>query len=92
MIARARVAAFDVLDAVSAGRADLPAALAQSRGKLDDDRDRALAAEIATGVERWRALLDHLIEATSGRTLDRLDSEILTILRLSAGNRGQCRE
>jgi 16S rRNA (cytosine967-C5)-methyltransferase len=84
MIARARVAAFDVLDAVSAGRADLPAALAQSRGKLDDDRDRALTAEIATGVERWRALLDHLIEATAGRATDRLDPEILTILRLSA--------
>ena len=28
---------------------------------LRDDRDRALAAEIATGVQRWRAALDHLI-------------------------------
>jgi len=83
MIARARVAAFDVLTAVSAGRVDLPAALAQSRDRLDDDRDRALAAEIATGVERWRALLDHLIEATAARAIDRLDPEILTILRLS---------
>ena len=53
-------------------------------GRLDDDRDRALAAEIATGVERWRALLDHLIEATAARAIDRLDPEIVTILRLSA--------
>jgi 16S rRNA (cytosine967-C5)-methyltransferase len=83
MIAPARVAAFDILAAVSAGRADLPAALAQSRDRLDDDRDRALAAEIATGVERWRALLDHLIEGTAARAIDRLDPEILTILRLS---------
>ena len=83
MIARARVAAFEILMAVSAARADLPAALAQSRDRLDDDRDRALAAEIATGVERWRALLDHLIEATAVRAIDRLDPEILTILRLS---------
>ena len=84
MIARARVAAFDVLDAVSAGRADLPAAIAQARGTLDDDRDKGLAAEIATGVERWRAALDHLIEASAARSIDRLDPEIVTILRLSA--------
>jgi 16S rRNA (cytosine967-C5)-methyltransferase len=84
MIARARVAAFDILDAVSAGRIDLPAALARSRERLDDDRDRALAAEIATGVERWRAVLDYLIEAVAARAIDRLDAEVLTILRLSA--------
>jgi 16S rRNA (cytosine967-C5)-methyltransferase len=84
MIARARVAAFDILNAVSSGRTDLPAALAQSRARLDDDRDRALAAEIATGVERWRAVLDYLIEAVAARAIDRLDAEVLTILRLSA--------
>jgi 16S rRNA (cytosine967-C5)-methyltransferase len=84
MIARARIAAFDVLAAVAAGRADLPAAIARSRATLDDDRDRALTAEIATGVERWRAALDHLIEAAAARSIDRLDPEILTILRLSA--------
>lgn len=50
MIARARVAAFDVLQAVASERADLPSALAHARETLADDRDRALAAEIATGV------------------------------------------
>jgi 16S rRNA (cytosine967-C5)-methyltransferase len=84
MIARARVAAFDIVKAVAAGRADLPTAIARSRGTLDDDRDKALAAEIATGVERWRAALDYLIEATSSRPIDRLDPEIVSILRLSA--------
>lgn len=84
MIARARVAAFDIVKAVAAGRADLPAAIARSRGTLDDDRDKALAAEIATGVERWRASLDYLIEAASSRRIDRLDPEIAAILRLSA--------
>ena len=84
MIARARVAAFDVLHAVSTGRADLPAALAHSRETLDDDRDRALVAEIATGAERWRATLDHLIETVATRAIDRLDPEIVTILRMSA--------
>ena len=84
MIAPARVAAFDILSAVSAGRADLPAAIARSRTSLDDDRDKALAAEIATGVERWRAALDHVIEAAASRRVGRLDTEIVTILRLSA--------
>ena len=82
MIAPARVAAFDVLMALSAGSADLPGALASSRGALNDDRDRALAAEIATGVQRWRARLDHLIVHFSRRPLDRLDPEIVAILRM----------
>ena len=58
MIAPARVAAYEILRAVSAGRVDLPTAIAASRATLKDDRDRALAAEIATGVQRWRADMD----------------------------------
>src|SRR5262245_16137071 len=84
MIAPARVAAYEALSAVSAGSADLPTAIAFARDNLRDDRDRALAAEIATGVQRWRAALDHLIVEFSKRSLDRLDSEIVEILRLSA--------
>lgn len=83
MIAPARLAALDILEAVSAGRMDLPAAIARVRGNLQDERDRALAAEIATGVQRWRAALDHLIVTFSKRAVDRLDPEIVEILRLS---------
>jgi len=83
MIAPARIAAFDILSSVSSGGADLPAAVAFARAGLHDDRDRALAAEIATGVQRWRAALDHLIVAFSKRTIDRLDAEVVEILRLS---------
>ena len=83
MIAPARVAAYETLRAISAGSADLPTAIAAARGGLRDDRDRALASEIATGVQRWRAALDHLIAAFSKRPIDRLDSEIVEILRLS---------
>jgi transcription termination factor NusB len=79
----ARVAAYEILRAVSSGT-DLPAAIASARGGLRDDRDRALTADIATGVQRNRAALDHVIAALSGRTLDRLDPEIVEILRLSA--------
>ncbi|HYM25862.1 MAG TPA: 16S rRNA (cytosine(967)-C(5))-methyltransferase RsmB [Vicinamibacterales bacterium] len=84
MIAPARVAAYEALASLSAGSADLPTAIAFARSRLDDDRDRALAADIATGVQRWRAALDHLIVAFSRRRLDRLDPEIVDILRLSA--------
>src|SRR5262245_15389713 len=84
MIAPARIAAYEILAAVSAGNADLPTAIAFARDGLRDDRDRALAAEIAAGVERWRAALDHLIVAFSKRSIDRIDPEVVEILRLSA--------
>ena len=83
MIAPARVAAYDILLAVSAGRSDLPTAIARARAALHDDRDRALAAEIATGVQRWRAALDRIIETFANRPARRLDPEIVEILRLS---------
>ena len=84
MIAPARVAAYDILSAISAGRADLPTALAHARESLRDDRDRALAAEIAAGVQRHRAALDYLISHFAKRPLGRLDPEVVEILRLSA--------
>jgi len=84
MIAPARIAAYEILTAVSAGSADLPTAIAFARESLRDDRDRALAAEIATGVQRWRAALDYLIVEYSRRAIDRLDPEIVDILRLGA--------
>ena len=83
MIAPARIAAYQVLTAVSSGNADLPGALASARASLHDDRDRALAAEISSGVQRWRAALDHLIVTLSKKRLDRLDAEVVEILRLS---------
>ena len=84
MIAPARVAAYDILCAISAGSADLPTALAAARAGLHDERDRALAAEIASGVQRQRAALDHLIVEFAKRKIERLDPEIVEILRLSA--------
>lgn len=82
MIGPARIAAYDILTALAAGN-DLPAALAVAREKLTDDRDRALAADIAAGVQRWRAALDHLIAHFAKRRLDRLDPQVVEILRLS---------
>ena len=83
MIAPARVAAYDILRRVSTGRADLPAGVAAVRATLEDERDRALATEIATGTLRWRGALDHLIAHVAKRPVTRLDDEVVDILRLS---------
>ncbi len=84
MIAPARQAAYDVLRAVSTGRADLPSALARVRTGLHDERDRALAGEIATGTLRWQGTFDVVIAAFAARPADKLDPEVLDILRLTA--------
>ena len=83
MTAPARTAAYHALRAIAADRADLPAALAASRQRLADDRDRALAAEIVAGTLRWQRGLDHLVEFFARRPVRRLDLEITVILRLS---------
>ena len=83
MTAPARVAAFHALRAVAAEREDLPTALARSRSHLDDDRDRALAAEIVTGTLRWQRSADHLVVHFARRALAKIDSDVLVILRLS---------
>jgi 16S rRNA (cytosine967-C5)-methyltransferase len=83
MTAPARTAAYHALRAISIHGQDLPAALAQSRRTLDDDRDRALTAEIVTGTIRWLRSLDFLIEYFAKRRLRKIDPEVATILRLS---------
>ena len=83
MIAAARLAAYDALLAVETGRLDLPQALHAVRGGLPDERDRALAGEIATGALRWQGAFDHLATAFTGRALAKLDREVRTILRLT---------
>ena len=84
MIAPARLAAYEVLRAANSGRSDLPSALARVRSRLADERDRALAGEIATGTLRWQAAFDAVIAAFAGRPAEKLDGEILDILRMTA--------
>jgi len=80
-IAPARAAAYEVLRAVSSGASDLPHALARVRDQLPDERDRALAGEIATGSLRWQGTSDYLIASFTNRRLERLDPEVVDILR-----------
>lgn len=82
-IAPARTAALQALTAIDAGKTDLPSALVHSRVRLDDERDRALAASIVTGTLRWQRRLDHLIQQVAKRPLTKLDPAVLVIARLS---------
>src|SRR5687768_1184330 len=86
MISPARWAAFEALrrsTTTQDGGKDLASALADTRKLLDDVRDRALATELALGVERWRGELDAVIAASSGRAIDSIDMPALLALRLS---------
>jgi 16S rRNA (cytosine967-C5)-methyltransferase len=80
-IAPARSAAYEVMRAVSSGAADLPHALARARTGLTDERDRALAGEIATGAIRWQGAFDHVVSVFTKRSIAKLDPEVLDILR-----------
>jgi len=83
MTAPARTAAYHALRTVLARTQDLPAALSHSRETLQDERDRALTAEIVTGTLRWLRSLDFLIERFAKRSLRQLDAEVVIVLRLS---------
>jgi 16S rRNA (cytosine967-C5)-methyltransferase len=83
-IGPARAAAFRTLRAIDDERLDLGEALSRARDPLADPRDRALATELATGVLRWRAALDHQLAQRSARPLARLDAPVLDALRLAA--------
>ena len=83
MIAPARLAAYEVLRSVASGKVDLGTALARVRQNLPDERDRALAGEIATGTLRWQGTFDHAIAAFASRPFSKLDPEVVDILRLT---------
>jgi 16S rRNA (cytosine967-C5)-methyltransferase len=83
MIAPARCVAYAALRAVATRARDLGEALAESRERLADERDRALTAAIVVGTLRWRNRLDWLLARASNRDVASLDPEVLDILRLS---------
>ena len=83
MISPARVAAYEILRSVNDSPTDLPTALARARQNLRDERDRALAGEIAAGTLRRQGAFDHVIAAFGRRPVDRFDPEVVIILRMT---------
>ena len=79
--ATAREIAFDILMAVESGgyAADLLTARCESLAS----RDAGLAASIVLGVLRYRSQLDYLIQHYSGKTVKKLDREVLNALRMA---------
>lgn len=78
--------AFEVLRAVEVRGSFVDRALDGSlrrAGRLDD-RDRALTTEIVYGVLRRRGTLDRAIQGHLRQPLERLDAEVLEILRIGA--------
>ena len=83
-ISPARVAAFDILLRVEQEDSYASELLHSSRHASLSSADHGLATELVMGVLRWRSLLDKQIAERSSQKLGRLDSEVLTTLRLAA--------
>jgi 16S rRNA (cytosine967-C5)-methyltransferase len=82
-IAPARAAAFDVIRRVFEDEAYADRALRKATGGLDD-RDRALARQLAYGTVQRARTLDHAIEIAGRRPVGRLDAPVRAALRLGA--------
>ncbi len=83
-ISPARTVAFDILLRVDQQDAYASELLHSHRldGLASDDR--GLATELVMGVLRWRSRLDEAIVSVAARPIEKLDSEVLTALRLGA--------
>lgn len=81
-ISPARTAAFDVLLRVDQQDAYASELLHSDRLEWLSPVDRGLTTELVMGVLRWRSRLDATITEASGRSLAKVDAEVLTALRL----------
>ena len=79
-VSPARLAAFGILQQVEAG-AFSSVLLAAEEPKLQP-ADRALCHELVLGVLRWQLLLDKIVEHSSKRRIESLDSAVRIALRL----------
>ena len=82
-ISPARAAAFDVIRRVFEQEAYTDRALRTAVGGLDD-RDRALARQLAYGTVQRARTLDHVIETVGRRPIRKLDEPVRAALRLGA--------
>lgn len=83
-ISPARTVAFDILLRVEQEDSYASELLHSGRCAELSLQDQALATELVMGVLRWRSLLDESIATKSSHSLARLDSEVITALRMGA--------
>ena len=82
-ISPARAAAFDVIRRVFEDEAYADRAFRTAAANLDE-RDRALARQLAYGTVQRTRTLDHVIETIGRRPVRRLDAAVRAALRLGA--------
>jgi 16S rRNA (cytosine967-C5)-methyltransferase len=82
-VSPARAAAFDILLRVEQQDAYASELLHSDRLANLSPADRGLTTEIVMGVLRWRSMVDDAIAAQSSRPLAKLDSQVLTALRIA---------
>jgi len=81
-ISPARAAAFDTLLRVETSDAYASELLHSARFAKLSAADHGLLTELVMGALRWRSVLDKQIQRYSSQPLAKLDSEVLTSLRL----------
>jgi 16S rRNA (cytosine967-C5)-methyltransferase len=81
----ARKTAFDILNTLDKGQRTLDSILEDiaADGTVDSRRDRALLQALVYGVLRWRGRLDYVIGRFSNTRFDKINPEVLNILRLA---------
>ena len=82
-VSPARAAAFDILLRIDRESSYAPELLHSVTSNRLSTIDHSLLTELVMGVLRWRSLLDSEIAKASAQPLAKLDSEILTALRLA---------
>jgi 16S rRNA (cytosine967-C5)-methyltransferase len=82
-ISPSRKTAYEILRRVENGREFAVNLLQRPEVSALNDADRRLATEIIMGALRWRGETDFQIERLSGKSVSRLDAEVLAILRMS---------
>jgi 16S rRNA (cytosine967-C5)-methyltransferase len=83
-VSAARAAAFDILLRVEREDSYASELLHSDALAKLSTRDHGLATELVMGVLRWRSLLDDQLAGASSQKLERLDTEVLSALRLGA--------
>jgi 16S rRNA (cytosine967-C5)-methyltransferase len=83
-ISPARAAAFDILLRIEQQDAYASELLHSSEYSKLSSADHGLATELVMGVLRWRSRLDEEIGHYSDKGVEKLDLEVLTVLRLGA--------
>ena len=78
----ARTAAALAIDRILGSNRAADRYLRQAASQLDE-RDRKLMNQLALGSLRWLRRLDHIIESASSRSLDQIDADLRSPLRIA---------